>query len=210
MAAMAKLLKCASHGCKATVGIKLCSAPGDDKYRCISCVESLISKHGLENVNDSDDNLNPILHFCNKTCYGVVMRVINSADDLQIPWNKDGNDREDDPNNSMALLIKWITKQGNYEQFCGTKRNSGKKKADICLSITCMINNKGVRKPCTCKQVQSKIEHIEQQFQSAHNWATHTGQGIEQDDLNSFHAADIDIVLTSWKSSLIMPLHNLR
>ena len=52
-----------------------------------------------------------------------------------------------------------------------------------------MINNKGVRQPCTCKQVQSRIEHIEQQFQSAHDWATHTGQGIEEDDPNSFHAA---------------------
>ena len=57
MAAMAELLKCASHGCKATVGIKLCSAPGCNKYRCISCVENLISKHGLESVNDPDDNL---------------------------------------------------------------------------------------------------------------------------------------------------------
>ena len=44
-------------------------------------------------------------------------------------------------------------------------------------------------KPCTCKQVQSKIEHIEQQFQSAHSWATHTGQGLEEDDPNSFHGA---------------------
>ena len=62
-------------------------------------------------------------------------------------------------------------------------------KADIKLSIASMINNTGVRKPCTCKQGQSKIEHIEQQFQSAHDWATHTGQGIEGDDPNSFHAA---------------------
>ena len=43
------------------------------------------------------------------------MRVINSADDLQIPWNTEGKNGEDNPNNSMALLIKWLTKQGNYE-----------------------------------------------------------------------------------------------
>ena len=54
-----------------------------------------------------------------------------------------------------------------------------------------MINNKGVRKPYTCKQVQSKIEHIEQQFQSAHDWAAHTGQGIEEDDPDSF-CADVE------------------
>ena len=115
MVTMAELLKCASHRCKATVCVKLCSAPGCNKYICISCVENLILKHGLESLNDPDDNLTPILHFCNKKCYRVVMRVINSADYLQIPWNKDGKNGEDDSNNSMALLIKWLTKQGNYE-----------------------------------------------------------------------------------------------
>ena len=59
MDAMAELLKCASHGCKATVGVKLCSAPGCNKYRCISCVGNLISKHWLESVNNLDDNLTP-------------------------------------------------------------------------------------------------------------------------------------------------------
>ena len=38
-----------------------------------------------------------------------------------------------------------------------------------------------MRKPCTCKQVHSKIGHIEQQFQSGHDWAIHTGQGIKED-----------------------------
>ena len=112
MATLAELLKCASHGCKATVGIKLCAAPGCDKYRFISCVETVILKHGLESVNNPNDNLTPILHFCNKKCYRVVMRVNNSADDLQTPWNKHGKNGEDNPNNSMVLLIKWLTKQG--------------------------------------------------------------------------------------------------
>ena len=52
-----------------------------------------------------------------------------------------------------------------------------------------MINKKGVRKPHTCKQVQSKPEHIEQQFWSAHDCATHTGQGIEEDDPDSICTA---------------------
>ena len=46
-----------------------------------------------------------------------------------------------------------------------------------------------MRKSHTCKQVQSKLEHIEQQFQSAYDWATNTGQGIEEDDPDSFCAA---------------------
>ena len=115
MAATAELLKCTSCGCKATVGIKLCSAPHCTKYRWISCVETLISKDVLESVDDPDDNLTPIFHFCNKKCYQVVIRAINSVDDIQIPWSKDGKNGEDDPNNSMAKLIIWLTKQGNYK-----------------------------------------------------------------------------------------------
>ena len=112
---MADLLKCISQGCKAAIGIKLCSAPGCDKYGCLTCVQTLITKHELESIDNPDDSLTPILHFCKKKCYGLVMRAINSADELQIPWNKDRKNGEDDPNNSMALLIKLLTKQGNYE-----------------------------------------------------------------------------------------------
>ena len=43
------------------------------------------------------------------------MRAINSVDDLQIPWNKDGKNGEEDPNTSITLLIKWLTKQGSHE-----------------------------------------------------------------------------------------------
>ena len=66
MAAMAELLKCASCGCKATVGIKLCSVAGCHKYRCISCVENLILKHGSESVDDPDDNLTPFFIFATR------------------------------------------------------------------------------------------------------------------------------------------------
>ena len=68
------------------------------------------------------------------------------------------------------------------------KENGGNKKTDICLSIASMINRKGVRKPQSSKQVQLKIEPIEQTFWSAHDWATHTSQGIEEDNPDSFHA----------------------
>ena len=46
--------------------------------------------------------------------------AINSADDLQIPLNKDGKNGEDDPSNSMVLIIKWLTTQANYKRFCDT------------------------------------------------------------------------------------------
>ena len=114
MAAMAELLKCTSHGCKATVGIKQCSVPGCNKCRCISCVENLILKHGLE-VSMILMTTSPYSSFLQQEMLWRVMSVINSVDDLQIPWNKDGKNGEDDPNNSMALLIKWLTKQGQYK-----------------------------------------------------------------------------------------------
>ena len=117
------------------------------------------------------------------------MRVINSADDLQIPWNKDRMNGEDDPDNSMTLIIKWFTTQFNYKRFHGARRNSSKKKVDICLSIATMINKNGVRKPWTSKQVQSNIECIVLMFWSVQDWGTHTGQGIQEDNPDNFCAA---------------------
>ena len=99
----------------------------------------------------------------------------------------------------MALIIKWLRTQGKYERFHGANRN-GNKKVDICLSIMTMINKKDVRKPWTSKQVQSKIEHKEQMFQSVHDRATHTGQGIQEDNpTNSLllQRRDVNFILTS-------------
>ena len=44
-------------------------------------------------------------------------------------------------------------------------------------------------KPQTSKQVQLKREHIELMFQSVHDWGTHAGQGIQEDDPDNFCAA---------------------
>ena len=63
MAATGELLKFFSCQCKATVGVKLCAARGCDKYRCLTCVKTLILKHKLERVDDPEDNLTPFFIF---------------------------------------------------------------------------------------------------------------------------------------------------
>ena len=62
------------------IGVPLLHPPMNSHIILLLVVWKL-SKHGLESVDDPDDNLTPILHFCNKKCYGVLMRVINSAGD---------------------------------------------------------------------------------------------------------------------------------
>ena len=63
MAAMAEFLKWTSCGCKAALGVKLCSTPGCNKYGCLTYVQTQIMKHELESIDNPDDNLTPFFIF---------------------------------------------------------------------------------------------------------------------------------------------------
>ena len=52
----------------------------------------------------------------------------------------EGNNGEDDPNNSEAILLKWLTTQGNCARFHGAKNSGGVKKVDISVKIANTIN----------------------------------------------------------------------
>ena len=68
------------------------------------------------------------------------------------------------------------------------KNNGGQKK--VAGDIAHLINDAGVHVMCNAKQVQNKVQHLEQQFRVAYNLAnTKTGQGLESNDKNSFDDA---------------------
>ena len=73
----------ASCGCKAAVGIKPCTAPDCNKYRCLTCVQILILKHGLESVDDPEDILTPILHFATRNVRSTQIPFLMCT--LEIP-----------------------------------------------------------------------------------------------------------------------------
>ena len=57
-----------------------------------------------------------------------------------------------------------------------------------------MINHASMRKRCTGNQVQSKIEHLEKNFQKAYEFSlTETGQALMEQSEGTFHEAVLKI-----------------
>jgi hypothetical protein len=108
----------------------------------------------------------------------VKMKQKAAADvGANIPWDKDGKDGPDDPQNSMAILMEWLTTLGNYSKLKGDNSN-GATKIQIMGELAQQINAKGVRKERTVKSVMSKLHHLTGTYRKAADWANQTGAGV--------------------------------
>jgi hypothetical protein len=94
-----------------------------------------------------------------------------------IPWDKDGKDRPDDPQNSMAVLMEWLTTLGSYSKLKGDNSN-GATKIRIIGELAQQINAKGVRKQRTVKSVMNKLHHLTSMYRKAAHLANQTGAGV--------------------------------
>jgi hypothetical protein len=92
-------------------------------------------------------------------------------------WLRDGKNGPDDPNDSISLLIAWITKQENYNAYCiGVK-------AQICNRIADWLTKEmGVQTERTGKDVRNKIDTLKLQFKNAVTYMRGTGAGLEHMD----------------------------
>ena len=108
----------------------------------------------------------------------LKMQQKASADaGANIPWDKDGKDGPDDPQNSMAILMEWLTTLGNYSKLKGDNAN-GATKIRIIGQLADQINAKGVRKQRTVKSVMNKLHHLTGTYKKASDWANQTGAGV--------------------------------
>jgi hypothetical protein len=98
-------------------------------------------------------------------------------------WLNDGKNGPEDPNDSISLLIAWITKQENYDAYCiGVK-------AQICNRIADWLTKEmGVRTERTGKDVRNKIDTLKLQFKNAVTYMRGTGAGLEHTDPEGFMA----------------------
>jgi hypothetical protein len=102
-------------------------------------------------------------------------------------WHSDGKDGPDDNVNSLSILLDWLMTPGNYSLRWRGKCKDGKSKSQVGKEIADLINDSGIRVKRTSQQVVCKIQHIERQFKSAHDFATsETGAGLEVNDKGSF------------------------
>ena len=97
----------------------------------------------------------------------------------KLPWNRDGAKGPSDPNNSEAILMKWLLEEGNYTRYCECKHGMTKKK--FAEQIVEIIKDAGIWSNRDDKQVRNKIEYLQRQFRQTHDWATKsTGQGVKE------------------------------
>ena len=161
-------LLCINHSCPITdtsVAMYKCSAGCGEMALHYPCVEKVI----LERHNKlSSLDVDGFVVACMKKCYHKIEKDYD--DSHACAWNKDGKQGPNDPNNSEALLLKWLMTPGNYNRY-RDKGNAGKHKTQFGNEIAKIMNDHGVRWERTAKQVTTKIVYIEDCFQKAHDFA---------------------------------------
>lgn len=124
--------------------------------------------------------------FCKKACYTKKAKEFDPFASQRIPWNKDGKNGPDDPNNSENILIEWLTTEGNYNKYRG-KGNNGTKKKEYAAMLARKMELAGCTVKRSALNVCHKIGHIEGQFRTANDWSKkETGVSIQEEDPGNF------------------------
>ncbi|KAH9815618.1 hypothetical protein DFH28DRAFT_829005, partial [Melampsora americana] len=90
-----------------------------------------------------------------------------------VRWEDDKNDQGE---SAMSLLLKWITTYGNWAQY---KDGNFVKKTTVEGLIDYLADN-GIAR-CKVNTVMDKISNLEQSFHNASDWLNGTGQGVMLD-----------------------------
>ena len=97
-------VKCSARGCVGCTSVVVdCYVADCPKKVHINCHQGLIvQKHKVNQLVDPANN--DELYVCSKTCYNKVEKAIVNQPS-RIPWDKDGRNGPNDPNNSMKVLL---------------------------------------------------------------------------------------------------------
>ena len=177
---------CSCHGCKirdTSLEVLRCSNRACFRGLHFECYQIMCTKNLLLRLEDEK-------FACTKRCYDKIVRERLAAmqekeNASTLPWDQDGKQGREDPDNSMAVLLEWWTTFGNYSKYRGEK-NMGKNKKDIYLMLSNKMGkvSRTTRPP---KSVKCKITGIETNWKKAHDWAGDTGQGVkESEGIDSF------------------------
>jgi len=67
----------------------------------------------------------------------------------------------------MAVMIDWLTTDGNYSWWCGGDKQDGTTKMGIANETSQLIKDKGVTNERTGRDIHVKINHLEKLFKAA-------------------------------------------
>jgi len=93
----------------------------------------------------------------------------------RVLWQTDGPTPEI---NSMAVIIDWLTKEGNYNRWLGGDKQNGTTKMGIANAISQVIKDKRIMSERQGRDIHIKINCLEQQFQAVTDWLNQTGAGV--------------------------------
>jgi hypothetical protein len=142
---------------------------------------------------DGGNTEHPFLKIaCRKDCYRKAFRhhanMVADPEDRNIPWNRDGREGDDDPNNSENIISAWLQHPGNYSKFRSLP--CGKTKLHICEQVSKKINLANTLKIRKAPSIMMKIQGMEGAFCDAHDWVNNTGVGVlERDGQVTFEEA---------------------
>lgn len=174
---VAVLGKCARRGCRETDQPQACMAPGCDRFFHLSCFQN---KYG----NEQWTAVQPGQVVCKKECYTKLA----AQGKVRHTWTNDGAGGVEDSNSSERILLNWLLTPGNYSLKWRGKNNNGQRKKQIAEVIAKLMNDAKVKVKRDAKQVMNKVQHIEEQFRRAHDWAnTETGTGLQREDKGNFN-----------------------
>jgi len=98
--------------------------------------------------------------FCGKRCFNShkkVLEVTANKGNERVPWHTDGPTPE---LNSMAVIIDWLTTDGNYSQFRGGYKQNGMTKLGIANELSQLIKDKSITVERTGRDIHVRINHL--------------------------------------------------
>ena len=89
-------------------------------------------------------------------------------------WYNAEKDGKHDPNHSERILVRWLSKWENYNQYWSG--NEGLTKVKLCDAVLLsLLKSNGVRIDCTAKKIYDKITWFEAKFKDGLMWRNQTG-----------------------------------
>jgi len=131
-----------------------------------------------------------------------------------VPWHTDGPTPEI---NFMAVMIDWLTKSSNCNQWRDGDKQNGTTKFGIISKISQIIKDKGITTERTGRDIHMKINCLEEQFRAAKDWLNQTGAGVDCKESNSaavkhrcpYYYEIADVISDRPNSMLLSPISSI-
>jgi len=165
--------KCGYPQCRnkdADVISEECAFPGCKRRIHRICYSRLVKE-----FDPSSEAENTSSMFCTRRCLKKWKRKQTEesrrdpSKKRRVLWTADG---------SLAVLMNWLTTEGNYNKYVGGSKNNGRTKSSFHVQLAKLINEKCASQR-TEKDVASKIASLEKSIRDASDWLSATGAGLE-------------------------------